>query len=34
MPRQERNEERQSHYHEEWQTGNAGYLPYLRHKDV
>jgi hypothetical protein len=34
MPHQERNEEPQSHYYEEWQTGNTGRLPGLRHQDV
>jgi hypothetical protein len=34
MPRQEGNEERQSHHHEEWQASYPGRLPYLRHQDV
>jgi hypothetical protein len=31
---QEGNEKSQGHNHEEWQTGNSGYLPCLWHQDL
>ncbi len=34
MPYYERNKGCQSHNHEEWQAGNTGSLPCLRHKNV
>ena len=34
MSCQERSEERQSHNYEEWQTGDSGRLPHLRHQDI
>ena len=34
MPRQEGNEERQGHHHEEWSSGHPGRLPRLRHQNV
>ena len=34
MPHEEGNERPQKHNHEEWQTGNSGYMLHMRHKDV
>jgi hypothetical protein len=34
VPRQERDEERQGHHHEEWPPGDSGCLPLMRHQDV
>ena len=34
MQVEERDEERDADYHEEWQAGNDGYLPYLQYEDV
>jgi hypothetical protein len=34
VPRQERNEECQVRHYEEWQAGNPGSVPCLRHQDV
>jgi hypothetical protein len=34
MPEKEGNEQRQVYQDEEWQAGNSGYLPDLRHQDV
>jgi hypothetical protein len=34
VPRQEGDEKPQEHHDEEWQAGDPGHMPYMRHEDV